>query len=135
TQDIRIWYERDIPLHLHPKFFSIARAEEAYILGMVTVDMQWFRDKVAIALNVYVEWSPRLRGIQTELESQLKDKKVADTERLRLLSRVGSRTAMIAYYMLFLNPIGAAIGGAISVAAELISDLTINRKAEVQREE
>ena len=135
TQDPKGWWEKDLPLLLHREFSRLARDEESYVLGAVADDLLWLCNKVSSVFGVRMDPGLRRRGIYAAIKADMDvEMQLTDIERLRLFARIGSGAAMILNYLLFLNPLGAALGGAIGVTTEFISEYALSKKIDEQRQ-
>lgn len=130
TRDPKIWWEQDFPFRLRQHFLGVVREVEPFVLGALGQDTQWLQARVQKAFHITLSYaSPQIEGSH-DIVTHQEQMEIADIQRIRLFSRIGSGAATVVSYLL-LGPIGIAI----SIAGGIISDQTLGKRIKEQQQQ
>lgn len=129
TPDPKLWWEKEFPFRLRRELYSLARSTDSFVIDVLARDMQWLQDEIASTFDLQMQNQKEGKAVSFAIVPEFRDMKLANIQRLRLFSRIGSGAATIAGY-LFLGPIGSAV----SVATGIASDYTLSKKLEEQKQ-
>ncbi|MGZ6388491.1 MAG: dynamin family protein [Ktedonobacterales bacterium] len=126
----KVWWEEDLPFYLYRELGNIGRGCESLVITSLARDTDWLRATMAnLAGQRLRDIAPPQSVAPTIAPEKPRPLPLADMQRVRFLSRVGSGAATIATYLL-MGPVGIAV----SVGSGLVSEQIINNRVEAQRQ-
>lgn len=128
THDPKAWAEREMPFRVRRETAAFSRQLEDFLIAAIARDFAWLQSQVS---NTFAARMARGAAPQAgqEVAPVLPHLELADTQRMRFLSRVGSGAATIAGYLI-VGPLASAA----AVAWGLASEPFIDKKVQAQRD-
>jgi GTPase SAR1 family protein len=128
TPEPKTWWERDLPFRLRRDLATVTRQAEGFVLKTIAQDTDWL--KQAITQQFGQPWAEGDRpDLKEDLEPILAGLSLVDTQRYRLLTRLGSSAAVVCGYLL-----GGPIGIVASTSIWLVGEQIVNQKTTEQRQ-
>lgn len=128
TPDPKAWAEREMSFRVRRETAAFSRQLEDFLIATLARHFAWLQSQV---LNTFAAQMARGTAPQMgqDVAPVLPHLELADTQRLRFLSRVGSGAATIAGYLI-VGPLASAA----AVAWGLASEPFIDKKVQAQRD-
>jgi len=128
NNDIKIWWQRDLPFRLHRELNSLAGQLSASINKNITGDVKWLQGELLRRLKFPLQFfaEPTVLVGEAELtQGEQKTLPLSDGHLFRIISRLGTAASVIMAGSLLAT---AGIGG-ISLAASVLAGLTAEQVA------
>ncbi|MCM0589078.1 MAG: hypothetical protein KA716_01965 [Gloeotrichia echinulata DEX184] len=129
TQDLKLWWERDLPFRLRRELTILSRKVESFLLKFLTQDVEWLQNEVTTLFNTTVKQQVFRPQQGVEIEFELENRDINDVQKYRLFTRIGSTAAMIC---------GSILGGPIGIAAStgvlIFSEQYLKKELDTQRQ-
>jgi GTPase SAR1 family protein len=131
TPNPKIWLERELNFRLRHELLSLARKAEGFFVQVIACDFEWLQEEVSHTFNIEINQKTSQPNDLLGIDYNFHQLELADIQRYRLLTRVGSSAAMITGYLLG-GP--AAVAIALSLGAGLFTEKLLNESLEEQRQ-
>jgi GTPase Era involved in 16S rRNA processing len=134
TNDVKAWWERDLPFRLQSELRAQAAGIESAIDRQLTVDRKWLQEELHRQFQYPLVIEPNMAFDLEMKEVVPREVKMADAQKLRTISRVGTAGIVLVAGALLG---GAGIGGAMmatSVLAGIAAETWNNKQTQDNRE-
>ncbi|MBR8837524.1 MAG: dynamin family protein [Stigonema ocellatum SAG 48.90 = DSM 106950] len=130
TPNPKVWWERELNFRLRHELLAQARKAEGFLVQVMAGDFEWLQTEVSHRFGINMSQKAGEAKEILGIDYNLNQMQLADIQRYRLLTRVGSSAAMIGSYVLG-GPAAMAI--ALSLGTGLFSEKLLNDNLEDQR--
>lgn len=125
NNDIKAWWQRDLPFHLQRELRSLAGQVSASINKRISSDVKWLQEELLRRLKFPLQALAELTLSVSETELTQKDLPLSDSHRFKIISRLGTAASVIMAGSLLAT---AGVGG-ITLAASVLAGLTAEQVA------
>jgi len=129
TVNPKTWWEEDLPFKLRKELVTLSRNAETFIVQKIAQDVTWLQEKITEYFSQQINPINPRNNQQLEIDYNIKDLSLADLQKYRLFTRLGSSAAMIGGYIL-----GGPIGIIASTGVWLFGENMMNKTVEEQKE-
>lgn len=131
TQNPKFWWERELSFRLRRELPAISRKSEDFLMNAIARDFEWLHQEVSRAFNLPITLhsgeSLVLSSQGLTINHNPDQLNLANLQRYRLLTRIGSSTAMIGGYI-FGGPIGIVANLGIALLGEGFLNGTLDKQ-------
>jgi small GTP-binding protein len=129
VQDLKSWWEKELPFRLRRELTIISRKYENLLLNLLAQDIDWLQREVERVFPSNIKPNNPISPLDTEINFSLEEQDLTNVQKYRILTRIGSTAAMIGGSIL-----GGPIGMAASTGILLFSEQYLNREVNKQRQ-
>lgn len=129
TSNPKSWWQEDLPFTLRKELVTFSRSVENFIIQKIAEDNTWLEEKIKQLFGQEIATVIPVNNYNLNLLSEVEDLPLADLQKYRLLTRLGSSAAVIAGYVL-----GGPIGIIASTGIWLLGENMMNKTAEEQKQ-
>lgn len=135
TNNLKLWWERELTFHLRREFPTIGRKSEDLLMRASTRDFEWLQSEVSHTFDIQMTWKPTKFSLSVneslEINHNPKQLEIVDMQRYHLLTKIGISAAMLGGYI-FGAPVGITTN--LGMGIELLSETFLNKTLEEQRQ-
>lgn len=133
--DVKLFWEKDLPFCIEDSMKANSQAAERFINANVTKTLDWFYSEVKKSFNKTLNVLPNITcSVGTESFVPSETLNIADNQKLRIVTRIGTATTVIAAGTMCAT---MGIGGAVlatSMLSGIVADLFIGRNQKKSKE-
>ncbi len=129
TTNPKSWWQDDLPFTLRKELVTFSRSVENFIIQKIAEDNSWLEAKVQQLFGQEIATILPVNNYNLDLMTNIENLPLADLQKYRLLTRLGSSAAVIGGYIL-----GGPIGIIASTGIWLFGENMMNKTVEEQKE-
>lgn len=129
TTNPKSWWQEDLPFTLRKELVTFSRSVENFFIQKIAEDNSWLEEKVKQLFGQEIATILPVNNYNLDLITNIENLPLADLQKYRLLTRLGSSAAIIAGYIL-----GGPIGIIASTGIWLFGENMMNKTVEEQKE-
>lgn len=129
TTNPKSWWQDDLPFTLRKELVTFSRTVENFIIQKIAEDNSWLEKKVKQLFGQEIATILPVNNYNLDLITNIENLPLADLQKYRLLTRLGSSAAIIGGYIL-----GGPIGIIASTGIWLFGENMMNKTVEEQKE-
>lgn len=132
TPNPKLWWERDLPWRLRRELTALSRKSEEFVMAKIAQDFDWLQTENYRLFGILISEKVKQNLEKYQINAEIPDVEINNIQQYRLLTRLGTTTAMICSYLL---PIVSTVTGLIiSTTGGFMSEQFLDKKLEEQRQ-
>ncbi len=124
----KTWWERDLPFQMRRELMALSRQLENLLLKALAEDFEWLQGEINRTFATQIQKKAAPTQERSEIQPEFRQISLTNTQRYRVLTRLGSSAATICGYVL-----SGPVGIVLSTGVWLLGEQIINKEVEAQR--